>query len=90
MTRTPFDRDPFEEGERKYLLDEDVAAEQVAELISSITHNEVDGDGTPWWIVLAHLAGVASIIADVRDRFPEADAYLTDEYCWIRDTSVTL
>lgn len=60
----------------------DAASNQIAEHISAITGDEVDGDGDPWSIVCQHLDGVAEAIADVRRRFPAADAHLRNEYAW--------
>lgn len=60
----------------------DAASNEIAEHISAITGDEVDGDGDPWSIVCQHLDGVAEAIADVRRRFPDADAHLRSEYAW--------
>jgi len=70
---------------REVGVEYDAASNEIAGLISAITGDEVDGDGDPWSIVCQHLDGVAEAIADVRRRFPDADAHLRNEYAW-RDT----
>ncbi len=74
--------DPFEDGEREFLLDADLAANEVGIHISDITGNEVDGDGDPWSIALDHLVSLANVIADLRDEFPEASRWLEHECGW--------
>lgn len=76
------DGDPYEDGEREYLLDCDVAVANIARILEVTTGREVDGDGDPWSIVCAALVDYASVIDEARGRFPDLDAWLASEYSW--------
>ena len=72
------DRDDL--GADTLLLDADIAAEQVANLISWFTNDEVDGDGDPWSIALSHLADLVHSFSVAVGKFPEVAAWVRDEY----------
>lgn len=52
------DQDDLVPGDERLLLDADKAANYIGDLISSFTHEEVDGDGDAWSIVCEHLASL--------------------------------
>jgi hypothetical protein len=58
------------------------ASDLIADIISTVTGNEVDGDGDPLDIALDHLERLALTINHCREKFPELNQYLASEYGW--------